>query len=407
MTTGRQPKDNPLVLSLMKAFWPVSMQLKFGPVSIKVIDDGIARLKALNTKRAILCPNHPSLLDADVMFALSEILREEFNYLAAHVLFYGHKGLNAFFLQHMGCYPVKRGVPDFHAFRTTINVLLRGKRKLVIFPEGEVSYDSDQLMTLEPGAAQIALAALDDLQEIKPEATIYVVPLAIKYFYRTDITRSLLKSMRKLEDELGIFPGDNLLAPRIRDAAEALLGRLEIQYECLPIRTMTLAERIQNLRIAILQGLAKRLGMKLPEAIPHLDWVHFLQKGLTDFAGGRLVPAEQGEIIKHEFIRNANKDIAHVLNFVSLDRNLPDANSSQEDLAETIEILEREVFGHAYNKGPRIVIIKVGEPIDLLTYSSQYKENKKKAIQSVRDQISNQLFTMLEDIETRYTRHSA
>ncbi len=143
MAPGRQPKDNPFVLSFLKAIWPVSIQLKFGPVTIKVIDDGIGRLKALDTKRVILCPNHPSLLDADVVFGLSKILNEEFNYLAAHVLFYGHKGMNAFFLQHMGCYPVKRGVPDFHAFRTTINVLLRGKRKLVIFPEGEVSHDSD------------------------------------------------------------------------------------------------------------------------------------------------------------------------------------------------------------------------------------------------------------------------
>jgi len=391
------------VLSLMKAFWPVSMQLKFGPVSIKVIDDGIATLKALNTKRVILCPNHPSLLDADVMFALSDILKEEFNYLAAHVLFYGHKGLNAFFLQHMGCYPVKRGVPDFHAFRTTINVLLRGKRKLVIFPEGEVSYDNNSLMTLEPGAAQIALSALDDLQEIKPGSTIYLVPLAIKYFYRRDITKNLMKSLTKLEDEFGLYAASNI-PTRIHNTAEALLYRLEIQYDCLPQRKMALDERIQNLRIAILQGLANRLGIKLPEAIPHLDWVHFLQKALTDFNSGRLQLPEATSITKHEFIRNANKDIAHVLNFVSLDRNLPDADSSPEDLAEAIEILEREVFGHAYNKGPRLVLLKVGEPINLLNYLATYKQNKKAAIQEVREQVTSKLASMLNEIERRYVR---
>ena len=404
MTSGRQPKDNPFMLSLLKVIRPVSLQLKFGPVSIKVIDDGIAKLKALNTKRVILCPNHPSLLDADVVFALSDILKEEFNYLAAHVLFYGHKGVNAFFLQHMGCYPVKRGVPDFHAFRTTINVLLRGKRKLVIFPEGEVSHDSDALMTLEPGAAQIALSALEDLQEIKPGSTIYVVPLAIKYFYRRDIRKSLARSLQKLEDEFGFYVADDHFPERIRNATEALLCRLEIEYDCLPQRAMSLSERIQNLRIAILQGLAQKLGITLPASIPHLDWVHFLQKALTDFSSGRLQPPEPTNITKHEFIRSANKDIAHVLNFVSLDRNLPDADSSQEDLAEAIEILEREVLGHAYNKGPRLVLLKVGEPIDLLNYLPEYKQNKKAAIQQVREQMSNQLASMLQEIERRFTR---
>lgn len=405
MTTGRQPKDNPFVLSVMKALWPVQMQLKFGPISIKVIDDGIAKLKAFSTKRVILCPNHPSLLDADVIFALSDILKEEFNYLAAHVLFYGHRGVNAFLLQHMGCYPVKRGVPDFHAFRTTINVLLRGKRKLVIFPEGEVSYDSDSLMTLEPGAAQIALSALEDLQEIKPGSTIYVVPLAIKYFYRRDIRENLAKSLGKLEEEFGLYGISDDLPTRIRNSAEALLERLEIRYDCLPQRQMTLAERIQNMRIAILQDLAERLEIKLPEAIPHLDWVHFIQKALTDYSSGRLQLKKESTITKHEFIRNANKDIAHVLNFVSLDRNLPDNESSQEDLAEAVEILEREVFGHAYNKGPRLVLLKVGEPIDLMNYLADYKTNKKSAIQNVREQMSNQLSTMIQDIERRYTRN--
>lgn len=403
MATGRQPKDNPFVLSLMKAFWPVSLQLKFGPITIKVIDDGIATLKALNTKRVILCPNHPSLLDADVIFALSDMLKEEFNYLAAHVLFYGHKGLNAFFLQHMGCYPVKRGVPDFHAFRTTINVLLRGKRKLVIFPEGEVSFDSDSLMTLEPGAAQIALSALEDLQEIKPGSTIYLVPMAIKYFYRSDITNNLVKSLTKLEDEFGLYAAPDI-PTRIHHAAEALLCRLEIQYDCLPQRKMTLSERIQNLRIGILQSLAQKLGIKLPESIPHLDWVHFLQKALTDYSAGTLQLPEPSDITKHEFIRHANKDVAHVLNFVSLDRNLPDADSSPENLAEAIEVLEREVFGHAYNKGPRLVLLKVGQPINLLTFLADYKQNKKAAIEQVRKSVSNQLSSMLSEIERRYVR---
>ncbi|MBX9878826.1 MAG: 1-acyl-sn-glycerol-3-phosphate acyltransferase [Candidatus Obscuribacterales bacterium] len=380
------------------------MQLRFGPIEIKVIDNGLSELQNLKDKRVILCPNHPSAVDADIIFALSEILNEEFNYLAAHVLFYGHRGLNALLLEQMGCYPIVRGSADFDAFRTTLAILKEGKNKLVIFPEGEVSHDSHNVMTLEPGAVQIAMSALAEMKKHNREApSILLLPLAIKYFYRTDITKALNQALRTIETKLSLrINSSNTLPQRITLMTESVLLRLEAQYACPSGRNDSLAHRIINVRTTILEYLAAKLNLKLPETETHLHWVHLLQKTLTQLRDGHLKLSQPLAVSKHEFIRTANKDIAHVLNFVSLDRTLPDENSAPEDLAEIVNLLELEVFGRAYNKGPRSVIIKVGKPLDLLEYFQSYRENKQKTVDECDKELAARLTNLLEQIENQH-----
>lgn len=404
MSHSQQPKNNFLVMSLLRTIWPIAMQLRFGPIEIKVVENGITKLRALNNKRVILCPNHPSAVDADIIFALSEILNEEFNYLAAHVLFYGHRGLNALLLQQMGCYPIVRGSADFDAFRTTMAVLKKGKKKLVIFPEGEVSHDSHHVMALEPGAVQIGLSALAEMEKTNKEVpSILLLPLAIRYFFRTDITESLNRALNKLETALSLKVNPaNTLSKRIRLLTQCVLLRLEARYACPPKLDESLGRRITNLRMAILEQLAAKLNVKLPESESNLDWVHLLQKALTQLRDGHLKLSSPLAVSKHEFIRTANKDIAHVLNFVSLDRTLPDDRSSPEDLADIVNILELEVFGRAYNKGPRSVILKVGEPLNLLDYFHKYKEHKQETLQECKVELTNRLSNMLEQIEKQY-----
>lgn len=404
MSHLQKQKNNFLIMSLLKIIWPIAIQLRFGPIEIKVANGGIAKLQSLKNKRVILCPNHPSSTDADIIFALSEILNEEFNYLAAHVLFYGHRGLNAFILQHIGCYPIVRGSADFDAFRTTMEVLKNGEKKLVIFPEGEVSHDSHNVMTLEPGAVQIALSVLADMEKTDKEMPpILLLPLAIKYFYRTDITKTLNRALKKIESALSLKINPvSTLPRRIRLITECVLLRLEAQYACPAGHDDTLGKRIANVRVAILQNLATKLDVKLPQSEPNLDWVHLLQKALTQLRNGHLEPSSPLTVSKHEFIRKANKDIAHVLNFISLDRTLPEDSSSQEDLAEIVDVLELEVFGHAYNKGPRTVILKVGEPLNLLDYFHNYREHKQETIRECRRELASRLSDMLAQIERQY-----
>src|SRR6185295_10298825 len=113
-------------------------------------------------KRTIICPNHPSHSDPESMFAFSAITGEDFNFLAAREIFDYNNGWNGWVIQHLGVYSVVRGACDRESFKTTKSLLVSGKKKLVIFPEGEISNQNDTLMTLESGVAQMGFWALDE-----------------------------------------------------------------------------------------------------------------------------------------------------------------------------------------------------------------------------------------------------
>src|SRR5262249_19790639 len=113
-------------------------------------------------------------------------------------------GLNGWWLQHMGCYSVVRGAVDRESFKMTRELLTHGKKKLVLFPEGEISRQNDTLLPLESGAAQMSFWALTDIKKENPNETIYIVPMALKYTYPYDIGSNVRESLARLENKLGI-----------------------------------------------------------------------------------------------------------------------------------------------------------------------------------------------------------
>jgi hypothetical protein len=64
-----------------------------------------------------------------------------------------------------------------------------------------------------------------------------------------------------------------------------------------------------------------------------------------------------------------------------------------------LERIEHEVLGETSIKGPRCIMIDVGNPIDLRSYQHEYKTNKKVALQKITDELSTQMNGMLETME--------
>jgi hypothetical protein len=64
-------------------------------------------------------------------------------------------------------------------------------------------------------------------------------------------------------------------------------------------------------------------------------------------------------------------------------------------MVNVIELLEAEVFGTTKIKGPRLILLTIGEPINLLDHYAEYKKNKKPVIEKLRSDMSHQLFSML------------
>jgi 1-acyl-sn-glycerol-3-phosphate acyltransferase len=88
------------------------------------------------------------------------------------------KGLQGWFIRHLGGYPIDTEHPAIASLRHSI-VMLRNNETLVVFPEGG---DLDQnrlqpLNQLQPGLARMALQA----ESTQPGLGVQIVPMSIKY----------------------------------------------------------------------------------------------------------------------------------------------------------------------------------------------------------------------------------
>ena len=74
---------------------------------------------------------------------------------------------------------------------------------------------------------------------------------------------------------------------------------------------------------------------------------------------------------------------------------------TQERYSDVIERMEVEILGGAPSiKGPRQVLIDVGEAIDLSQYYEDFKTNKKETINKVTDEVAAQISSMLVKLDS-------
>lgn len=120
----------------------------------------------------VLAPKHFSRWDPVVLAVLSV---EPLWFMTNANQFAGVQG---WFIQRLGGFPVDLTRPKVSSFRTAIALLQAGK-KLVLFPEGGIVKDQP-VRSLKPGFARLILQAESSLGA----GTIPVVPIAIRYHPR-------------------------------------------------------------------------------------------------------------------------------------------------------------------------------------------------------------------------------
>jgi len=105
-----------------------------------------------NQGACILSLNHTSLLDPPVIAVL---VTRRLAFMAKEELF--RIPVFGFIIRTLGAFPVKRGVGDISAIKTSLNILSEGK-VLAIFPEGR-RVGKGQTSYAKPGVALIATKA--------------------------------------------------------------------------------------------------------------------------------------------------------------------------------------------------------------------------------------------------------
>jgi 1-acyl-sn-glycerol-3-phosphate acyltransferase len=403
----KPPKDSPFVIALVKLLLPAIMKVPLHDTRVEVVGDGLERFRALNGVRTVICPNHANHDDPEVMFAFSNLVGQDFNFLAAREIFEWEHGWRGFWLQKLGCYSIVRGAVDRESFKMTKSLIAANKKKLVIFPEGEVSRQNDTLLHLETGVPQMAFWAVDELAKKQQMEPVFIVPLALKYTYRDNIRDELERSLYKLEERIGLrSSARDPLYQRLSAISGELLVTLEHEYNVKAASDASRNDRIIALRLAILKNIASFLQIDLPLGQSQLEYVRILRNALDDYiydSSDEEVTAYQKKLHdeKTKKIKGFYRDLDRVVTFIAIYDGYLREHLTQERFAEVLDRFEMEVFGKRTVKGARRVFIDVGRPIDLLPLYADYKAARKAGLQKVTDDLGEQISTMLDALDKK------
>ncbi len=121
------------------------------------------------------------------------------------------------------------------------------------------------------------------------------------------------------------------------------------------------------------------MDIELPKSGSQLDSVRVLRNAMDDyvFADEKILSDYQRAIHqeKAEQIRRYYKDLDRVVNFIAVYDGYVKENLSQERFCEVLDRLETEALScrEPSMKGKRVVLVDVGEPMNLFEYYEQYK----------------------------------
>lgn len=392
------PRHNPALMAVANALLPRLAPLFGNAYDVKVPAEDLARLEALRSHRALLCPNHPTETDPIVLFWLARIYGQPFNFVATRETLDGLRGR---LLNQLGVYSVIRGFPDRESLRMTRKLLAEEDRKVVIFPEGNVYERNDTLLHFHSGVAQIGFWALDDLQKAGKEPALPIVPIAIKYRCCAPHEATIKKGLAALEHTLHLPPDPALTAyQRLRRVGVAVLANVEREEGVKPDDALDLGERIARVRPMILERVAQAIGAEVdPKEAPagqiHVlfnelkAWVGVLPDAATDYEERRYRHRlETAGPLFQELLRLQNF-IAHTGDYVARE-------PTAERFLEVLGCLQREVFGKVRYRTPLAAHLRIAPPIRLEERYTEYRKNKREVVAEVTARMQQTIAEMLQ-----------
>jgi hypothetical protein len=319
----------------------------------------IERLRAsLAAGRAILItPNHPRTADPVAMGWLAVETPCFFHSMASWHLFQ-HNRLHAWVIRALGGFSVNREGVDRQAINMAINLLVDGKRPMIIFPEGATSRTADHLQALLDGVAFIARAAAKKRAKQSPPAKVVVHPIAVKYFFRGDIRSACDDVLTEIEHRLTWQPQRHIqLLERIIKVGSALLSLKEIEYFGQP-QGGTIAERLARLIDRLLGPLETEWfgRVQTGSAVPRVR--NLRAKLLPDMVAGRISAEERAR---------RWQQLADIYLAQQLATYPPGylVRPTVDRVLEIVEKYEEDITDKARLHGDLKVVLDIGEAIEV------------------------------------------
>jgi 1-acyl-sn-glycerol-3-phosphate acyltransferase len=380
-------------------FWPAVLRLyiphwirkTYGVHSVETRNG--ERLKAsLDAGNSVLlAPNHSRLSDPLTFVQLSRIAKCDMYAMASWHLFMQTK-LERFMLRRVGAFSVYREGVDRKAISTAVDMLVEGKRPLIVFGEGAISRHNDELMPMMDGMAFIARTAAKRREKIPGAGGVVIHPVAIRYFFRGDLEASVTPVLDEIESHFSWYPeGDKPLVKRLRQIGQALLSLKEIEYFGFA-RTGDFYERMDNLIEEVLTKLERKWNIRDPA-----EGVVARVKNLRAAIVPALIAAKPGSADRLEFGKHLAacyyvQQMSHYpRNYVRMsEKNIP------EHILETVERFEEDFTDRVRVHGPLHAVVQVGEAIPVAGRRER-EAACDPLMQEIRTQLSGMLTALAEE----------
>lgn len=407
----RPPRRHLPTLRLFEALLPRLLRQFCEVEAVDIAPADIARLRSLAGQRLLLTPNHPTNDDPALLFALAKAVGTPFYYLACRETFDGLFGFWGWTIQRLGAYSVVRGTADRESFRMTRQLLAAPGGKVVIFPEGEMHSQNDTLLPFHAGVVQLAFWALEDLRKAGDmAASVSLLPIALRYQFTQDMTRSIADSLTGLEWSLRDPAVMYRLPPqadpyiRLRRIGVQMLEIMEAEYG-LKIKPAgdesDLTPRMTALKTLLLDRAAGLIGVRLPPEDTLPERMRLLINSVYavthDDSHEKRSPY-QARVHRQQAARAAPllNDLNRVANWIAVQDNYVRAQPTPERMADTLRRLEIEAFGKASLHGPRRALVRVGEPINLAACYDAYRADKKATVARVTHELEQAVQQLLD-----------
>ncbi|MCH7727984.1 MAG: 1-acyl-sn-glycerol-3-phosphate acyltransferase [Planctomycetes bacterium] len=304
----------------------------------------------------LLTPNHCRTADPLVLGWMCGEVKCVFYCMASWHL-YNMGWFVRWFVRSIGCFSVNRDGVDRQAVKKAIEVLRKGERPLIIFPEVYTSRRNDRLQTMMDGLAFIARTAAKKRAK-EQNGKVILHPIAIKYSFQGDLHAAIDPVLDGIEQRLTFQsePGTPLL-DRIDRVRNAFVCLKELEHFG-AVQSGDLGKRQEDLTAKVLASLEEKWLITNHEkhVVPRVKAIR-----------SKIVPELANDISGEERAMRW-RDIFHVELAHHLSCWSPDYLAewpSIDRIFETIDRIDQHLNGKPHVHENLKAIIDIGEPLEV------------------------------------------
>ena len=399
MQEFKEPKPNAIVTSMCKVILPFWLRLKEHlSISVRGTQQDIDAFS--RSSRAVVLLNHPDRQDPFVIFELANKMHEEFYCIAARECFDWDDGWRGWLFQSLGCYSVARGKADFHSIATTKKVLREGRRKLLVFPEAEITADESTLHELHKAIFHIALSVQKELSNnasVDPDNQVRLIPAAIRFSLDTELESAVGPALQRMEESLELSAAENATVfVRIDAVVNAYLSLVFEVYD-LQKPQASQQQLAEFLSVEILHKIATNIGMTWDVSLSPTEQLYAIRNtvaGNTDIDTVAVRP----NVFQCAGIANPCliSDLERIERLLIMHRML-EHPSSEIQCCRILDFIECELYGTITPKGWQSAVILLGTPIEVSSFVDHFSVSKEDGVERLSEHFKGKLQGMLMD----------